>query len=61
MIFDITETGNGTSRLQFTHTKLNELACKEECHLGWAHFLKRSMRDYLEKGTGKPWRDAMPF
>lgn len=61
IIFEVSDLGNGVSRLLFTHTKLNERECRDECHQGWSFFLERSLRACLETGKGKPWRDEMPF
>jgi uncharacterized protein YndB with AHSA1/START domain len=53
MRFDVIDLANGHSRLDFTHTRLNELECRDNCHRGWNFFLDDSLRAYLETGVGK--------
>ena len=53
--FEIAALGNGKSRLDFTHFRLNELECLASCSSGWSFFLNESLRGYLEKGKGQPW------
>jgi hypothetical protein len=54
--FEVEALGPKRSRLTFTHTGLLALECKTVCTNGWTFFLNTSLREYLEKGTGQPWR-----
>lgn len=58
MLFEIRDTGDGNSELQFTHFGLAELECIESCSRGWSFFLDESLRGYLERGQGQPWDQA---
>lgn len=53
--FSIVDSGDGKSKLLFTHEGLiEELLCYEDCKKGWNTYLN-SLKDYLEKGKGKPY------
>ena len=42
--------------LQFEHEGLRpQLECYEICQQGWVHFLKRSLKNYVETGRGEPY------
>lgn len=52
--FFITDDINEQVKLFFTHEGLTtNLFCYEDCKKGWDYYLK-SLKDYLEKGKGKP-------
>jgi uncharacterized protein YndB with AHSA1/START domain len=52
--FAVTQLGDGTTELVFTHVGLtDELDCIETCTNGWNHYLG-SLRDYVETGRGNP-------
>lgn len=53
--FEIQDLGNGRSQLDFTHSRLTQLECFEQCSSGWSFFLNESLRGYLENGKGQPW------
>ena len=55
--FDITAVDQGHSRLTFTHAGLAPLECFGVCSNSWSLYLNESLRDYLEQGAGKPYRD----
>ncbi|GGY95392.1 SRPBCC domain-containing protein [Pseudoduganella plicata] len=59
MIFGLSAGGAGTTRLDFEHIGLTPgLECYDMCAGGWRHFLD-SLRQYLETGTGMPYRTAV--
>ncbi len=44
--------------LHFEHEGLTpKLECYQICEKGWDHFLKKSLKDYLETGQGAPFSD----
>ena len=53
--FEIRDSGDGESQLDFTHFRLNQLECHTSCISGWSFFLNESLRGYVENGKGKPW------
>lgn len=59
--FEIRDLGDGRSQLDFTHTKLPQLECYEDCRKGWNFFLNESLRGYLETGVGQPWDQDSPM
>lgn len=53
--FTITRLDDATSEVHFRHVGLTqELECIDLCAPSWDHFVSRSLRDYLELGTGHP-------
>lgn len=55
LIFDLKGSDGGTE-LAFTHQGLNEdLQCYQICQERWSHFLKKSLKSYLETGQGEPY------
>jgi uncharacterized protein YndB with AHSA1/START domain len=53
--FDLQDGKNGGTDLSFTHEGLNEsLQCYDICHERWGHFLKISLKGYVETGQGDP-------
>ncbi|MBX9621986.1 MAG: SRPBCC domain-containing protein [Alphaproteobacteria bacterium] len=56
LIFDIKDNGSGGTELNFTHQGLNEsLECYDICEERWGHFLKKSLKSYVESGKGDPY------
>lgn len=55
--FEIAAVDQGHSRLRFTHAGLAPLECFGVCSNSWSYYLNDSLRDYLEQGAGKPYRD----
>jgi uncharacterized protein YndB with AHSA1/START domain len=54
VVFELTEHDTAITVLKFQHIGLvPELACYEQCHAGWEHFLP-SLKSYCEKGQGSP-------
>lgn len=52
--FKLTPHENGT-KLSFAHTDWKqESECFNACTKGWDHFLRESLKPYLETGTGQP-------
>jgi len=56
LIFNLKGNKEEGTELSFTHEGLNEsLQCYEICHDAWGHFLKKSLKDYVETGKGDPY------
>ncbi len=56
VIFNLTPNAQGGTHLSFTHEGLTkDLQCYESCFNGWTHFIKTSLKNYVEKGVGEPW------
>ena len=54
--FHITQNGDGSANLLFAHEGLTKkLRCYKLCEKGWNFYLK-SLKLYLEKGKGKPYK-----
>ncbi len=54
--FTLSESGTGGCDLQFCHEGLRpQLECYDMCSAGWNQYLP-SLRDYIETGTGNPFR-----
>jgi uncharacterized protein YndB with AHSA1/START domain len=54
VIFEIKPAGGGKSKLHFTHAGLLGVASGPVCADIWTFFLNKSLRAYLETGTGEP-------
>lgn len=53
--FTVTPVDGDASELHFRHYGLNaELDCIEMCTNSWNHFIAKSLRDYVEVGSGHP-------
>ena len=56
IIFNLKDNKDESTELSFTHEGLNEsLQCYEICHERWGHFLKKSLKGYVERGKGEPY------
>ena len=55
--FEIAAVDQGQSLLTFTHAGLAPLECFGVCSNSWSFYLNDSLRDYLEQGSGTPYRD----
>lgn len=55
--FEIEPLDSARSQLTFTHAGLAPLECFGVCSNSWAYYLNDSLRDYLERGGGKPYRE----
>jgi uncharacterized protein YndB with AHSA1/START domain len=55
--FEVEPIGGDKSRLVFTHAGLAPLECFGVCSNSWSYYLNDSLRDYLEQGGGKPYKD----
>lgn len=55
VVFDITETSEGTT-LRLTHVGLTaeESECFEACSRGWTFYITRSLPQLITHGTGQP-------
>jgi len=54
--FQIAHSCAGGTELLFTHEGLTpDLACYGICESGWTHYIKVSLREYLEAGVGRPY------
>jgi hypothetical protein len=61
MIFRLSAVEDGKTRLDFEHIGLAPaLECYELCAGGWRQFLG-SLRQYVETGTGMPYRTTVQF
>lgn len=59
MIFRLSATGAGKTRLDFEHIGVcPALECYAMCARGWRHFLG-SLQHYLETGAGMPYRTTV--
>lgn len=56
MSFGLQPTARGT-RIDFSHEDYPDSPCLPTCERGWAFFLGRSLKRYLEKGEGMPYPD----
>jgi len=53
--FELSSTDQGGTNLEFTHSGWpGETDCYKACVDGWAHFLGKSLKAYLETGKGQP-------
>lgn len=51
----------GRTLLEFEHTGLTPgLECYTICERGWDHFLKHSLKNYIETGKGQPFASVSP-
>ncbi|KRG37696.1 ATPase [Stenotrophomonas panacihumi] len=57
MCFELHPTASGT-RVDFSHLDYPDAPCKDTCEGGWAFFLGRSLKQYLETGEGMPYPDT---
>lgn len=56
VIFLIKQVDPALTELRFTHQGLNpSLECFDICQRGWDHFIKTSLKNYLEQGQGQPY------
>lgn len=55
--FELQPTADGT-QLDFSHEDYPQSPCQATCERGWAFFLGRSLKQYLEHGQGMPYPDA---
>ncbi len=56
IVFEVEETGDGTT-IRFRHQGLTpELECYDMCHEGWTHYIA-SLASYVETGRGQPSRE----
>jgi len=54
--FTLTPSSEGTT-LTFSHSGWKDTTeCFEKCTQGWAHFLGDSLKQFLETGTGQPFK-----
>ncbi|MCI0453467.1 MAG: SRPBCC domain-containing protein [Candidatus Dadabacteria bacterium] len=59
IVFRLTKNRQGGTDLIFEHEDLTaSLECYEICEKGWDHFLKVSLKEYVEKGRGKTYIDG---
>ena len=57
--FTIAPMGANACELTFEHIGLNdELECKDMCSRSWDHFVRTSLRELAEGGSGAPNRSA---
>ncbi|OJW47556.1 MAG: hypothetical protein BGO67_04210 [Alphaproteobacteria bacterium 41-28] len=57
LTFKIKDNDNGGTELNFTHQGLNKsLECYDICEERWGHFLRKSLKSYLETGQGDPYQ-----
>lgn len=57
IVFGLTATADGGTDLHFRHEGLTpDLACYRICDEGWNHFMKTSLPQLLERGTGRPFQ-----
>ena len=56
--FRIESRSPSSTLLHFEHEGLSsQLECYGICEQGWNHFLKRSLKSYVETGKGEPFAD----
>lgn len=56
-VFILNGRNGGGTELYFMHKGLHPgLACYQACAVGWDHYLKVSLKQYLEKGSGQPYK-----
>lgn len=52
MVFDLVSTKEGT-QIHFTHEGLTpQIECFENCSAGWDFYIKKSLKNFIEKGEG---------
>lgn len=56
MRFEIAADGAQGSTLKFSHIDYKASTCFEECQAGWAFVLGKSLKEYVERGQGLPYR-----
>lgn len=56
MTFELSEGGEGATRLDFVHHGLRPLDCIDLCERGWSQHLGSSLKRLLEQGAGQPVR-----
>jgi len=55
LVFQLAAPTPASTILEFEHIGLMPgLECYEICDLAWDHFLKRSLKNYVETGRGEP-------
>ncbi len=55
VMFRLTSQTPGRTVLEFEHQGLTpQLECYAICEQGWDHFLKKSLKGYVETGCGEP-------
>jgi len=60
--FALEPEGEGGTRLSFTHEGLvPTMECYAICQGGWDHFLKTSLKNFVERGKGEPYNDRYPY
>ena len=61
LVFNLAAASNGGTDLHFVHDGLTpDLKCYALCEGGWDHFLKTSLKKYLETGKGEPYNQDYP-
>ena len=59
VLFKLESQTPGRTVLEFEHHGLHpQLECYAICERGWDHFLKQSLKTYLETGRGQPFMKA---
>ena len=57
--FRLESVSPGSTRLHFEHEGLAPgLECYDICERGWDHFLKLSLKGYVETGRGEPYSEG---
>lgn len=58
VIFVMKQIDSNHTELHFTHKGLNSsLECFDICKKGWDHFIKTSLKKYLENGQGQAYQN----
>ena len=61
MVFNLTAASAEGTDLHFVHDGLTpDLECYALCEGGWDHFLKTSLKKFLETGKGEPYNQDYP-
>lgn len=56
--FEVEPLDDDSSRLRFEHVGLAPvLECYETCDSSWRYYLGESLKEYVERGEGKPFAD----
>lgn len=62
LTFQLKQNNSGGTDLDFTHEGLtSDLECYNVCFSAWSHFLKKSLKNYVETGKGQPYNNGSPF
>ncbi|TDJ59195.1 MAG: SRPBCC domain-containing protein [Nitrospina sp.] len=62
MNFHLTAGPDNSTDLHFVHEGLTpELECYALCESGWGHFLKTSLKKFVETGKGEPYNQDYPY